>query len=40
MIGRSLCLEDNFHAILNTCLTSFLKRKIMLGLGRRKKEEK
>jgi hypothetical protein len=33
-------LEDNFHAILSTCLTSFLKREIMFSLGGGKKEEK
>jgi len=32
--------EDNFHAILNTYLTSFLRREIMFGLGGGKKEEK
>jgi len=37
--GVSLGLEDNFHAILNTCLTSFLRREIMFGLGGGKKEE-
>jgi len=36
----SLGLEDNFHAILSTCLTSFLKREIMFSLGGKKKEEK
>jgi hypothetical protein len=36
----SLGLEDNFHAILSTCLTSFLKREIMFSLGGGKKEEK
>jgi len=38
--GGSLGLEDNFHAILNTCLTSFLRREMMFGLGGGKKEEK
>ncbi len=36
----SLGHEDNFHAILSTCLTSFLKREIMFSLGGGKKEEK
>jgi len=39
-LGASFCLEDNFHVILNTCFTSFLKRKIMFSVGRGKKEEK
>jgi hypothetical protein len=36
----SLGLEDNFDAILITCLISFLKREIMFSLGEGKKEEK
>jgi hypothetical protein len=38
-LGASLCLEDNFHVILNTCFTIFLKRKIMFSVGKGKKEE-
>jgi hypothetical protein len=36
----SLGLEDNFHAILNTCFTSFSKRKIMFSLSGGKREER
>jgi hypothetical protein len=31
------CLGDNFHAILNTCSTSFSRRKIMMSLRRGEK---
>ncbi len=40
MGSLSLGPEDNFHAILNICFTSFLKREIMFSLGGGKKEEK
>jgi hypothetical protein len=41
MIGGSLFASgDNFHVILNTCFTSFLKREITFSVGRGKKEEK
>jgi hypothetical protein len=39
-LGVSLCLEDNFDAILNTYFTSFLKREIMFSFSGGKKEEK